>query len=74
MKQLSPNESKMISVGIQFVASVFVFWYLGKLLDEYFQTRFIQLAGLMFGIIGSITKLILVVKQLDEKPTRNKNK
>ena len=74
MKQLSRNESKMISVGIQFVASVFIFWYLGKLLDEYFQTKFIQLFGLLFGIVGSITKLILVVKQLDDKPDQSQKK
>ena len=73
MKKLSKNESKVFSIGIQFVFAVITFWYLGRLIDESLETKYFQIIGIFFGITGSMIKLIILVKSLDSNHPKKKS-
>jgi len=55
------------SLGFQMVGFMAIFGFLGYKLDEYFafQTPFLTLTGLLFGVIGS---LVYLIRNLTKKP------
>lgn len=62
------SQYKYTSLGFYFVAAVLLYWYLGTLADDYFQTKWIQIIGLFIGITAGSIKLYYTVRELNEKP------
>lgn len=56
------------SLGFQILGFMAVFGYIGHNIDEYygFKTPYITMAGLVFGVVGSMVYLIRTLNRHDE--------
>ena len=52
---------RYIQLGVLLPAATFIGWLIGHLLDLHFQTRWISLVGLAFGIAAGFVQLFRVV-------------
>lgn len=62
----SSTSVQYTSLGITFVLTILLFWYVGTKIDAHFKTRIFQLIGIFLALGGMTYKLILVVKKSDE--------
>ncbi len=54
----------LLTIGIQLALTVFVFFLIGRVLDNYFATSpWLMVAGLLIGIVGGIMKFIRVASE-----------
>jgi F0F1-type ATP synthase assembly protein I len=65
---MKPNKTALeyTSLGMTFVITMLLFWYLGSLLDGHFGTRIFQLIGIFFALVGMTIKMINMVKKSGE--------
>ena len=55
------------SIGIELAISIFVGYYMGSKLDEYFQTNgTLTLLGILFGIAAGFKRLYVVAKKVQK--------
>jgi F0F1-type ATP synthase assembly protein I len=58
-------------IGIYFVVAILFYWYLGKLIDDYFNiTPIIQLLGASLGLFVGFYKLIIINRKLNESKSK----
>lgn len=61
------NESGAMGLGLNYVAGVALFFFLGRLVDNHYDFKMtFQLVGLFLGLFGSTFKLLKDVKKLDD--------
>ena len=69
----SRKNQNVMAVGLNYVAGVAIFFWLGYLADEFFGTQFVyKLIGTFVGIFGSTFKLIKDTQKFNESQTSKK--
>ncbi len=59
---------KYTGIGVQMLLTIIVFAWLGSKLDDYLKTKqpYMTLAGMLFGVVGSIINLIRQINKDNE--------
>jgi F0F1-type ATP synthase assembly protein I len=66
-KNLMYTGMKYAHVGLIIPTAVVGGWFLGSLLDRYFGTKWIQLAGMGLGVVAGFTDLIRTAMQMNKE-------